>query len=122
MTRLVEHLGNAKRAQTNFCENSPYSLSTLQHWRKTNHVPEKAFDAIQAIDAEKCSPSNFQGPLDARFTKRVIALSVEGNTLSGIASKLSEEFKRPVTENMIKGVRYRNSDKIATYQHRQKGG
>lgn len=119
---LTDHLGNSRRAQTNFCENSEYSLSSLQHWRKINKVPDEAFEAITRIDAEKCSPSNFKGYHTQKFTQRIIELSADRQTLSVIAQTLSEEFGRNVTENMIKGVRYRNKDQIEQYQSREKTG
>ena len=121
MDALSEHLGSPKRAQSNFCENSEYSLSTLQHWRKTDKVPDHAFDAIKAIDPDKCSTSKFQGYHSSKFTGRVVELSAQNKTLSEIATILAEEYDRPVTENMIKGIRYRNKDSIKSYQSREKG-
>lgn len=47
-------------------------------------------------------------------------MSVKNHTLSDIARTLSVEFGRNVTENMIKGIRYRNKDEIASYQSREK--
>ncbi len=120
VARLTEHLGSPRRAQTNFCENSEYSLSSLQHWRKIDRVPPEAFAAIEKIDPEKCPQSNFKGYHSTKFTQRVIQLSAERQTLSMIAQILTKEFGRPVTENMIKGVRYRNKDKIDAYQSREK--
>ncbi len=120
--KLTSHLGNPRRAQTNFCENSEFSLSSLQHWRKIDRVPDEAFEAIEKIDPEKCSPSNFKGYHSTKFTQRVIELSAERQTLSTIAQTLSKEFGRNVTENMIKGVRYRNKTAIESYQSREKQG
>lgn len=113
---LAEHLGSPRRAQTNFCEHTTYSLSSLQHWRKTNKVPQAAFEALRAIDPEKCSTSHFQGYHSSKFTARVVELSIENKTLSEIASILSDESGRPFNENMIKGIRYRNKKKIANYR------
>lgn len=118
--RLADHLGSPRRAQTNFCEHSEFSLSSLQHWRKINKVPEEAFAAMLNIDPEKCSPSNFTGYHSTKFTQRVVELSAERQTLSVIALTLSREFGRNVTENMIKGVRYRNKKDIDAYQSRPK--
>jgi hypothetical protein len=118
IAELTEHLGSPRRAQTNFTENSDYSLSSLQHWRKTDKVPEEAFAVLKKIDASKCSPSSFAGYHSTSFTKRVIELSAERKTLSVIAATLTQEFKRNVSENMIKGVRYRNKEVIDSYQSR----
>jgi uncharacterized protein (DUF885 family) len=120
--KLNGHLGSPRRAQTNFCENSEYSLSSLQHWRKINRVPDEAFAAVEKIDPEKCSPSNFKGYHSTKFTQRVVELSAERQTLSTIAQTLSQEFGRNVTENMVKGVRYRNKSEIESYQSREKQG
>ncbi len=120
--KLNNHLGSPRRAQTNFCENSEFSLSSLQHWRKIDRVPDEAFEAIDKIDAEKCTPSNFAGYHSTKFTQRVIELSAERQTLSMIAQTLTKEFGRNVTENMIKGVRYRNKNEIESYQSREKQG
>lgn len=117
-TALVEHFGSERRAQTNFSENTSYGLSSLQHWRKTDKVPEAAFEALAKIDAEKCSPSHFQGYHSHKFTQRVLELSAQRKTLSEIASLLTAEYGRKVTENMIKGIRYRNKTQISDYQSR----
>lgn len=121
MEALSAHLGSAKRAQTNFCEHSEYSLSTLQHWRKSNKVPEAAFDALKEIDPEACSSSYFQGYHTSKFTSRLIALSATNKTLAEIAATLSSEYgDRKVTENMVKGIRYRNKERIESYKSRTK--
>lgn len=115
---LMDHLG-PKRAQTNFSEHTGYSLSSIQHWRKSEQVPEEAFDALKKVDPALCTDSTFTGYHTTMFTQRVLKLSEEKKTLSLIAKTLSKEFDRPVTENMIKGVRYRNKAKIKDYQSRQ---
>ncbi len=115
---LESHFGSIQRAQTNFCENSEYGLSSLQHWRKTDKVPEAAFTALETIDAAQCSPSHFQGYHPQQFTQRVIELSAQKKPLSEIATILTDEFNRKVTENMIKGVRFRNKAQITDYQSR----
>ncbi len=115
---LVEHFGTAQRAQTNFAENTNYGLSSLQHWRKSNRVPAEAFTALAAIDAKKCHASLFQGYHTHQFNKRVIELSVQKKTLNEIADIMTAEAGRKVNENMIKGIRYRNKEKIKDYQSR----
>ena len=120
MGSLEAHLGSPKRAQTNFCEQTEYSLSTLQHWRKSNKVPEAAFEALASIDPETCSSSYFQGYHTGKFTNRLIALSADNKSLAEIASTLSSEYNRKVTENMVKGIRYRNKERIETYRSRPK--
>ena len=115
---LEKHLGSLRRAQTNFCEHTRYSLSSLQHWRKTDRVPEDAFKALLEIDASKCSTSHFQGRLSTKVTNRVVELSQQNKSLSEIAAIIASETHRPITENMIKGIRYRNKDRIASYRSR----
>lgn len=117
-TALHEHFGSPRRAQTNFSEKTNYGLSSLQHWRKSDRVPEEAFTALSLIDATKCSPTLFQGYHTQIFTKRVVELSAQKKTLSEIATILAAECGRTVNENMIKGIRYRNKSKIQDYQSR----
>jgi len=110
---LIAHMGEA-RAQTNFCEHSNYTLSSVQHWRKTDWVPNAAFDALYAINPETCPPTIFRGYHSPEFTHRVIEMSKQKQTLSRIAHALSSEFGRTVTENMVKGIRFRNKDKLSS--------
>lgn len=119
---LEEHFGTLQRAQTNFCENSRFSLSSLQHWRKTDKVPEEAFSALTEIDASKCSASHSKGRLAPEVSERVVELSSQNKSLMEIATILAKETDRPITENMIKGIRYRNKEKIASYRSREVSG
>ena len=120
ISALEAHLGSLKRAQTNFCENTDYSLSTLQHWRKSNKVPAAAFEALSTIDPKTCADSYFRGYHTTKFTNSLIELSATNKTLAEIAEALSKEYNRKVTENMVKGIRYRNKDRINAYRSRTK--
>lgn len=118
MLKLGEHLGTTKRAQTIFCEQTEYSLSSLQYWRKRNQVPEKAVALIATIDREGCDFQTFKGYHKVKFADRVVALSKTPMTLKQMADKLSQEFGRKITENAIKGARYRHKAKIDSYKNR----
>lgn len=117
---LTSHLGAERRAQTIFCEQTKYSLSNLQHWRKRNEVPSYVVQDIKAIKVEDCDFTNFRGFHKKQFTDRLIELSAGTKSLRDISLLLSDEFNRKVTENAVKGARYRHREKIASYRPRVK--
>lgn len=116
--KLTQHFGDGRRLQTNFCDLSPFSLSSLQHWRRVDRVPMEAYEYIDKIDAKDCVFTSFKGFHSTKFTSRVVELSNSNFSLSAIAETLGAEFGRKVSENMIKGVRFRNKEQITKYRTR----
>lgn len=115
---LIDRIGEA-RAQRNFIEQTGYTESRVQHWRTTKQVPLEAVASINQIDLSKCPKTLYQGYHDKEFVKRVIELSSSTETIKGIAARVSKEFGQPVTESMVKGIRFRNKDLIANYHSRR---
>jgi hypothetical protein len=118
--KLAEHLGTARRSQTIFCEQTKYTQSSLQHWRKKDQVPLYVFSEIQTIKKDECDFTNFRGFHKKKFSDRLVELSAQKKSLREMATILSGEFNRKVTENAVKGARYRHRDRIDSYRQRQR--
>ncbi len=119
LERLESHFGDRRRLLTNFRDLSQYSHASIQHWRKVNRVPIEAYQHIDTINPLDCVFESFNGFHSEAFTQRVIELSNDNNSLTAIAEILTEEFGSKVSENMVKGVRFRNKSAISTYRTRQ---
>lgn len=118
--RLTAQLGTERRAQTIFSEQTKYTLSSLQHWRKRDCVPQYVVDDIKTIKPEDCDFQTFRGFHKKKFADRLVELSAQRKTLKEMSTILSKEFNRKVTENAIKGARYRHREKIDSYRARPK--
>lgn len=116
--KLTEHLGTSRRAQTIFCEQTKYTQSSLQHWRKRDQVPHYVHAEIDTIKKDECDFTNFRGFHKKRFADRLVELSAQKKSLKEMATILSSEFNRKVTENAVKGARYRHRDRIESYRQR----
>ena len=115
---LEDHFGTLRRAQTNFSVATGYGISTIQHWRQINSVPAEAFVDLMRIDPEKYPTTLFEGHHPIGFVERIIELSNSGSPNLEIARLMSREFGKTVTENMVKGVRFRNKERIKDYSSR----
>jgi hypothetical protein len=119
ITKLSEHLGTERRAQTIFCEQTKYTLSSLQHYRKKDCVPHYVVAEIDNIKKEECDFVAFRGFHKKKFADRLVELSAQKKSLKEMADILSKEFNRKVTENAVKGARYRHREKIESYRGRE---
>ena len=78
-------------------------------------------ELVKTIDKEDCDFEVFKGYHKSQFANRLITLSASNMTLKQMSETLSKEFGRKITENAIKGARYRMRDKIDTYKQRAAG-
>ena len=120
MKAMESHFGTLKRSQMNFSIASGYGISTIQHWRKSNSVPGEAFVELLKIDPEQYPTTLFEGHHPDGFIERIIELSNECKPNLEIARIMTSEFGKTVTENMVKGVRFRNKSLLNTYHTRTK--
>lgn len=114
---LINHVG-ARRAQTIFSEQTGYSISLIQWWRREDAVPQEAFDKIATIEIGAIDSEKFKGYLTPAFRERVVALSNADTPLKDMAEMLSREFNRKVTVGAVKACRYRLKDQIPGYRTR----
>lgn len=116
-TELINHVGE-RRAQTIFSEQTGYSMTLMQWWRREGSVPGEAFDKIADIEIGACDSDRFKGYHSHQFGARVVALSNQNTPIKKIATMLSKEFNRKITEGAVKASRYRQKGKIVGYKTR----
>lgn len=117
---LRRHVG-VKRAQMIFCEQTGYSISTFYHWQRQKAVPKEAFDKIADIEIGACDTKRFKGYHTQKFFNRVVELSNKNTPIKEMATLLSAELGRKVTEGAVKSARYRMKDRIPGYKTRGAG-
>ena len=119
-TELRNHVG-VKRAQMIFCEQTGYTISTFYHWKQQGLVPKEAFDKIADIEIGACDTQRFKGYHTQKFFNRVVELSNANTPIKVMASMLTDELGRKITEGAIKSARYRMKERIPGYKTRGAG-
>jgi hypothetical protein len=117
---LVSHVG-VKRAHAIFSEATGYASSTIYYWKKMDQVPMEAFDKIASIEIGEMDSNRFKGYHTQKFFKRVVELSNQNTPIKEMASILTEELGRKVTDGAVKSARFRMKDQIPGYKTRGAG-
>lgn len=102
-TATIEQLGRENAWQSEYSEATGTDLSLIQQWRKSNRVPQEAFDKIATLSKVGPRTTVKWTEQECEELSRLYKLTDRKRTDSEIAEMLSAKFGRRITANSIKG-------------------
>ena len=96
--------GKTNRWQTDFAEQTGVNLSTIQKWRLTGKVPAINYEMALVLKTTVSASQTRQAWSGDEYDALQILLDTDPRpTYATIASTLTKDFGRKITENAIKG-------------------